>query len=177
MGNIIATAKANGIDIKGPENVNDVEKVIQALEIKPSEGLQAIWKNAKEGFIDRCWACEIAKPCTIKTFKKGESCDGFAGFSKINGLKAYYVMCLWAGTDSRTPMFEMMEGDEKGKIICFPYSDTAMYHTGKTVDDLLKLIEEMKWDDADDAMQFITDKIMPASTRDNSPKENESDDE
>ena len=177
MGNIITAAKEKGnIEIKTPTNVDEIKEQISKLEIPPSEGLQTLWTSVVTGYFSRDYQVKIYAPATITEFKEDSEFDDFAGFSKIKGLHAYGVLQLWSDTDGRVYLFEMLEGDEKGKVVAFPFSDTAMYHSGKTVEDLLKVFENLEWKDSDDDIQQVFDTFFPPETRDNSPPEVSSDD-
>ena len=176
MGNVIAVAKKIGVEIKPPQNKEEVEQIISKLEFSPSEGLKELWLNAAPGYFSRNYQVKIYKPGTLREFKKDEEGDGFIGFKKIKGLHGYAVLQLWSDTDSRISIYEMVEGEDKGKLICFPFSDIAIYHSGKTIEDLFTVFEQLEWKDPDDDIDNTFNKFFPPETRDNGPKE-DSDDE
>lgn len=155
MGNIIAKAKENGVEFAPPENVKEIEAKIKECADKPSEGLQKIWLNIKTGYFNEDWMTYIAPPFTYANFAKDNEGDGFEGFSEVEGKKAFHVCTLWSDTDSRTLIYEMLEGEYKGTLISFPFSDIKIYHSGKTCEQFLETIAKVNWSEPDESQDFI----------------------
>lgn len=132
-----------------PANVKQIEELISKLDSPPSEGLESLWLRADPASFPE--AIMMYEPGTIKTFKKNDKCGDFDGFDKLIGRRAYAVMELFPeGAFLRIPIYEMIDGDHRGKLVAFQFFERAVYYSNSSVYDVIDVLLDIDCEDGED---------------------------
>lgn len=157
MGGTLSCLAAQKITLPTPLSDVEVEKLVKVMPHQPSEALKVIWQSVGSGTVDCEFPFKIAAPECALDFPMDEF-DGFDGIKQITKTSNFPICTLWTDTDSRTPIYEVADGEYKGHLIAFPYSNLEIFISQKTTADL---IEAAKNPDPSKIFQTLFDGVKP----------------
>ena len=150
MGNFVSEE----IKLNKPENIDEIEKIINKLDLKPPEILCEMWKSIKNGLISNT-DISISKPGTFLKFEKDGEFDGFDGYEKILNETGYLIGSFWSDTDSRSPIYYINSGIYSEKIISFPFSSLQIYYTEFNLKEFFNNFLKLNLLDEDEITNFF----------------------
>ena len=113
-------AFTNGtLKLNPPVSESELEKILSKDKLQPSEGLLRFWQKVGPGEI-KTSSIEITQPLGPQKIDPIQY-EGFAGISKYANRNVFCIGTTWDGTDSMTIWYELADGDDKGKLLVFPY--------------------------------------------------------
>ncbi|ORX84756.1 hypothetical protein BCR32DRAFT_325771 [Anaeromyces robustus] len=160
MGNVVSNANEKGVGIKVPtEPIEIPEDDEDILNHPPSETLLSFWKSIAPGSLNDYIPVYIDKPYKLVLFDDNEMYEGYENYDLIKGCLSYRVLTIWDATDGHINFYELLTGENAGKLAALSYGNLKAY-IGKTLDELIEVAEKFEWKDEEEDMLTLFKEVF-----------------